>query len=435
MPQRLIQQRSDFIDMFPNALLAALYVVMAAAAPLALPHDRLLGVGTLPGGGDDGGISLPIPLPTGTGAGLGGAAAGGLPTLPTSLEGGGGAAVLPTGFPTLTGQALPPVPTGLGSGTLSAHAPEYIAIRGTDVVGKGCPDDAAKRQLSIPGSGSAGGGLGDLSGMGGGLGGDGLSLPTGLGGLGGFGGSGGGGLSFPSGGLLGGIGSGSGSGSGVALPLPTGIAGRSGSSGSSSGSGLGDGSSISARGGDCKEVSMIFARGTTEMGTLGTVVGPGLVSDTKEAVGAAKVAVEGVDYPASAEGNVDEVMGSGDGSKAMAADAVQVLSACPDTELVLAGYSQGAMVAHNAMKMLDASQQARVKACVTFGDPFVGDMPAGLAKGAFKSFCGTGDVLCSSEAASSPSSGGTESESTTGHLGYGADTAAAAKFIASMVAA
>jgi hypothetical protein len=46
----------------------------------------------------------------------------------------------------------------------------------------------------------------------------------------------------------------------------------------------------------CKKVTLIFARGTGESATMGTVVGPGLASNLRIATGNA--AVQGVDYPA-----------------------------------------------------------------------------------------------------------------------------------------
>jgi hypothetical protein len=49
----------------------------------------------------------------------------------------------------------------------------------------------------------------------------------------------------------------------------------------------------------CKELTFIFARGTTEIGNMGTVVGPKVGSELDSLTGG-KVAIQGVDYPASA---------------------------------------------------------------------------------------------------------------------------------------
>lgn len=113
----------------------------------------------------------------------------------------------------------------------------------------------------------------------------------------------------------------------------------------------------------------------------------------------------------------------------MIADVQEALSKCPDTQIVLSGYSQGAMLVHNTMGALNTTAAASVKACVTFGDPFVGEAIKNFASADWKSFCATDDPVCDSGAAMSPASGGTTSASTLSHLGYGADTQTAATFI------
>jgi cutinase len=176
---------------------------------------------------------------------------------------------------------------------------------------------------------------------------------------------------------------------------------------------------------------VIFARGTGDPGAIGMVVGPGL----KTALGNSAT-MTGVDYAASAEGIATEVGGKGGaGTQAMVKAVQSALASCPDAQIVLSGYSQGAMLVHNTMNNLDATQAGKVKAAVTFGDPFVGQAVKGVPEGAFKSFCASGDSICAAGAGSSPSSGGTKSSSTSGHLGYGSDTTAAAEFIKSKISA
>lgn len=138
---------------------------------------------------------------------------------------------------------------------------------------------------------------------------------------------------------------------------------------------------------------------------------------------------KGVDYAADAAGIASEATGPGAGSEAMIADVQSALAKCPDTQIVLSGYSQGAMLVHNTMGALNSTAIASVKAAVTFGDPFVGEAIKNLDSADWKSFCATGDPVCESGAASSPASGGTTSASTSSHIGYGADTGTAATFI------
>lgn len=312
-------------------------------------------------------------LPDTSGGGI-----GSIPSsIPTSLLGGLG---------TPTGNIFISLPTGLGTGS------------GTDTTGLGG---------LTGGSGTDTSGLGGLSGGLGGLTGGSGTDTSGLGGLTGGSGAATSGL----GGLTGGSSTGTGG-------LTSGFSGAAG--GSSTENGL-DGA--------CQKVTLIFARGTSEMGNMGSVVGPGLSTSVKSATGDS-AAVQGVAYAADAAGITAESMGAGGaGTKAMVKDVQAALSKCPSTQVVLAGYSQGAMLVHNAMASLSSAQAAKVVACVTFGDPFVGAAPKQLPAGAFKSFCASGDSVCMSGVASSPSSGGTASKSASGHLGYGADVDSAAAFI------
>ncbi|KAK2045715.1 cutinase [Colletotrichum somersetense] len=180
---------------------------------------------------------------------------------------------------------------------------------------------------------------------------------------------------------------------------------------------------------DCKAVTVLFARGTTEPGTLGIVVGPGLQKALQSTLGADAVTVEGVAYPADGAGISAEAAGSGPGSTAMANQANQWLSKCPETKMVITGYSQGAMAVHNAARMLKGEG---VIGAVTFGDPFKGQPVSGIPASNFKSFCGVGDSVCS--AGGCASAGGCESKSQSGHFGYYADNDDAAAFIKSVVA-
>jgi cutinase len=65
----------------------------------------------------------------------------------------------------------------------------------------------------------------------------------------------------------------------------------------------------------CAAITVIFARGTTEPGNVGVLVGPPFFNALESLVGAENVALQGVDYPAS----VEEFLTGGDatGSQAM----------------------------------------------------------------------------------------------------------------------
>lgn len=92
----------------------------------------------------------------------------------------------------------------------------------------------------------------------------------------------------------------------------------------------------------------------------------------------------------------------------------QAISNCPDTKIALGGYSQGAMVVHNAAKSLDDGQ---VAAAIVFGDPLkempVGSVPDDQVKG----FCAQGDPVCANGA------------NFMAHIGYGSNAEEAAQFV------
>ena len=91
-------------------------------------------------------------------------------------------------------------------------------------------------------------------------------------------------------------------------------------------------------GSGCKAMTVLFARGTTEIGNMGTVAGPPFVSAVAAMMGGAQnLAVQGIKYPADIPGFL--VGGDAAGSKLMAAMVGQVMTDCPNTALVMAGYS------------------------------------------------------------------------------------------------
>lgn len=88
--------------------------------------------------------------------------------------------------------------------------------------------------------------------------------------------------------------------------------------------------------GVCAAVSVIFARGTTEPGNIGTVVGQPLSDNLDEVLGADNVAFQGVDYAADVAGFL--AGGDDEGAATMADLATQAVADCPGTQLVLSGY-------------------------------------------------------------------------------------------------
>ncbi|KAF2112306.1 cutinase [Lophiotrema nucula] len=173
--------------------------------------------------------------------------------------------------------------------------------------------------------------------------------------------------------------------------------------------------------GVCKPMTILFARGTTEQGNMGTLTGPPFVQAVGAAMGADNVAVQGIDYPADIPG----FLAGGDvgGSKLMAQLVGKVMAACPTTKLVMSGYSQGGQLVHNAASMLTADQTAFVSSAVIFGDPMNGKPVGNVAAAKTKVICHTGDNICQGgDLVLQP------------HLTYSMNAGEAAKFVASAAA-
>lgn len=123
---------------------------------------------------------------------------------------------------------------------------------------------------------------------------------------------------------------------------------------------------------DCADAEVIFARGTDEPEGMGAV-GDAFVDSLREQAVGLNIATYAVDYDA---GKLQ--LGSGDGAK----DAIKRIKAttasCPETKIVLGGYSQGAnvinIVAGNPIvgiawgASLPSSDATNVAAIATFGN-------------------------------------------------------------------
>jgi len=184
--------------------------------------------------------------------------------------------------------------------------------------------------------------------------------------------------------------------------------------------GTGGGSTESGvlNGNCCTDVTIVFARGTGESGNVGTVAGPPMFKSLRNKLGAGRVTIQGVDYPADSAGNSQ--LGAS-GGPTMAADVKQALAQCPSTKIVVSGYSQGGMVVHNAFSSQGLSS-AQVSAAILFGDPFNGQAVGNLSSGKVDEFCADGDDVCN---------GSGSYTITQAHLSYGSNADAAADFIIS----
>jgi len=109
-------------------------------------------------------------------------------------------------------------------------------------------------------------------------------------------------------------------------------------------------------GSPCKAMTVIFARGTTESGNVGTLSGPPFFDALSKSVGPSNLAVQGVEYGKSLNSisyyllktetnillgaTIPQFLEGGDptGSALMAKLVGQASTQCPNTAIVVSGY-------------------------------------------------------------------------------------------------
>ena len=89
---------------------------------------------------------------------------------------------------------------------------------------------------------------------------------------------------------------------------------------------------------DCPDIEVVFARGTNDAPGLGNV-GDAFVGALRGKVGGRSVGAYAVNYPASFD-----FLAAADGANDASAHIQYMVDNCPNTRLVLGGYSQGAAV-------------------------------------------------------------------------------------------
>jgi cutinase len=114
----------------------------------------------------------------------------------------------------------------------------------------------------------------------------------------------------------------------------------------------------------CSDVGVVFARGTHQEPGLGNM-GQSFVDSLTSQLGGRSVNVYAVNYPASDDYHNSATAGQNDA----VAHIQDTVANCPNTKLVLGGYSQGSTVIDLASNSMPAPVADHVAAVALFGEP------------------------------------------------------------------
>jgi len=182
---------------------------------------------------------------------------------------------------------------------------------------------------------------------------------------------------------------------------------------------------------DCPDIEVVFARGTNDSPGLGNV-GGAFVDALRGKVGGRSVGAYAVNYPASFD-----FLAAAGGANDASAHIQYMVDNCPNTRLVLGGYSQGAAVidvisavpvpAVGFNNPLPPNAPDHVAAIAVFGNPSAKlGLPLTVSPvwgGRAIDLCNADDAVCQ-----------TDSENMAAHRAYaGGPTNQAADFVAGLV--
>lgn len=126
-------------------------------------------------------------------------------------------------------------------------------------------------------------------------------------------------------------------------------------------------------------------------------MGPQTSDGLKAAFGAANVATEGVEYGALLTTNFIPGGCSPTDAANMAALIQKAATQCPTSQIVVAGYSQGAAMVHRSVEQLPDATKSRIAGIVTYGDTQnkqdKGVVPT-YPPQKLKVICNKGDAVC-----------------------------------------
>ena len=134
----------------------------------------------------------------------------------------------------------------------------------------------------------------------------------------------------------------------------------------------------------CPDVEVVFARGRQEPAGVGAV-GDALVNSLRSQV-SVSVGVYGVNWPAD--------IAVAPGANDMRAHVQSMAASCPNTRMVLGGYSLGATVADLATRSMPPGMAQHIAAVALFGNGARRLGPAPAFAGKTIDQCADGDPIC-----------------------------------------
>jgi len=156
----------------------------------------------------------------------------------------------------------------------------------------------------------------------------------------------------------------------------------------------------------CADLEILVARGTSEPGNLGSVVGDPLVARVIRDLPGVKVRGYPVQYNA-------DLFGAGIGVADIRSRLAKENTECPNQKYVIAGYSQGGMVTQMAVSSIPADIASKVVAVVLYGAGD-GNVISSTFKQKTLANCAPGDFAC----IGSGSATNTGKYCTVGHISY-----------------
>ena len=148
----------------------------------------------------------------------------------------------------------------------------------------------------------------------------------------------------------------------------------------------------SAAAAPCPDVEVVFARGTTEPPGVGGI-GQAFVDSLRSQLGGRSVGVYAVNYPASRDFRRSTPAGRDD----VSAHVQSMATTCPNTRMVLGGYSQGAAVVDLATAAMPPAVADNVAAAAIFGGPrssFADSLSPGPLPGVAPLYAGKTVEMC-----------------------------------------